>query len=672
MADAGAIRAGKAFVELGTEDSPLVKGLRAAETKVKAWAAKVTQVGDWMKAAGAKIMAGAAAVLAPLGMATAAFMSMGDAIAKASQRTGMSVEALSALSYAAEQSGADLETLEGGIRKMQQALAAAAGGSQSAQAALSELGLSVAQLKDLSPDKQFKNIADRLAAIPDPAKRTAAAMELFGKAGTRLLPLMADGAEGIEGLTNRAEKLGLVMSAADADAAVELGDILDDLWKTVKAGAFAIGAALQPMLKDLIETAVEYTAAIAKWIKDHKEVVIWVAKLAVGVFVAGAALYAFGLAVVATGVLLWSLGVVAQAVAVGFSAIASVLGFLLSPIGRDTAAAVGLGAYLVHASGIAGDALEWLKGVFGTLKSDALAAFQGIQDAMAAGDLALAAKVLWSMLKLEWQRGVNFLNETWIGAKNAYLAIWDGAVYGIARFFTNAWGLIQSTWSETVSAMSRIWTTFTTGVVSAWRTAQNWVSKAFLGLMQKLGVTDEQMVRDASQILDDDLAREQADRQRATEERLRGIEEERAARAKQLEEQRSGALAVLNEEQAAREQARQKRLGDEINAGEAALSEAQRQFAAARDEAAQKAAEARARDLGKKGQGRPDTTGESAAVMVSGTFSAAALRGFGSGTAADRTAKATEATAENTGEIIRRLRNGKVKFFYVGPTTTVE
>jgi len=49
-------------------------------------------------------------------------------------------------------------------------------------------------------------------------------------------------------------------------------------------------------------------------------------------------------------------------------------------------------AHLVHASGAGGKALDWLGDRFGTLKDDALSAYQGIADAFAAGDLALAVK----------------------------------------------------------------------------------------------------------------------------------------------------------------------------------------------------------------------------------------------------------------------------------------
>jgi hypothetical protein len=109
---------------------------------------------------------------------------------------------------------------------MQKLLAEAAGGSKSANETLSELGLTVAQLVNLQPDQQFELFAQRISQIQNPAKRTAIALELFGKSGAQLLPLLNTGAGGIRALREQARKLGLTMGTADAQAAEEFGDAL--------------------------------------------------------------------------------------------------------------------------------------------------------------------------------------------------------------------------------------------------------------------------------------------------------------------------------------------------------------------------------------------------------------------------------------------------------------
>jgi len=46
MARSNSVRAGRAFVELFADDSKLVRGLRAAEKRLKAFGDRISQVGD--------------------------------------------------------------------------------------------------------------------------------------------------------------------------------------------------------------------------------------------------------------------------------------------------------------------------------------------------------------------------------------------------------------------------------------------------------------------------------------------------------------------------------------------------------------------------------------------------------------------------------------------------
>ena len=75
MTSARGIRAGRAFVELFADDKRLVRGLRAAERKLKAFGANIRNLGLKMAGLGT-------AVLAPMLGAAKAFSSMGDQVAK--------------------------------------------------------------------------------------------------------------------------------------------------------------------------------------------------------------------------------------------------------------------------------------------------------------------------------------------------------------------------------------------------------------------------------------------------------------------------------------------------------------------------------------------------------------------------------------------------------------
>jgi hypothetical protein len=112
MAKSTSIRAGRAFVELFADDSKLVRGLRRAEQKLKAF-------GDSIRNLGLKMVGVGSAILAPLAASAKLFGSYGDSVAKMARRTGLSVAALSELQFAAGQSGVEVSELENGLRRMQ-------------------------------------------------------------------------------------------------------------------------------------------------------------------------------------------------------------------------------------------------------------------------------------------------------------------------------------------------------------------------------------------------------------------------------------------------------------------------------------------------------------------------------------------------------------------------
>jgi hypothetical protein len=225
-----------------------------------------------------KITAAAAAAVAAAGIAIGAglaygaanavksFVDMGSALNDASARTGISVEALSEMGYAAEQAGASAEALETGIRKMQRTIVDAGSGSKEAIEALGQLGLKFMDLRDLSPQDQFKLIAARLNDIPDATARAGVAMQVLGKSGTQLIPMIAE----VEELTKEFRDLGLTMSTKDAKAADQLGDRFGTLQAVMKRASVLMGASLAPAVERVTNSLIRAAASAAKWVDANR------------------------------------------------------------------------------------------------------------------------------------------------------------------------------------------------------------------------------------------------------------------------------------------------------------------------------------------------------------------------------------------------------------------
>ncbi len=164
----------------------------------------------------------------------------GDDLAKFAAKSGLAAEAASELAHAAKMADLDLSSLATGIKKMQVSISQLGSGSKTAKQTFDALGISLADIQRLSPDKQFELIAEKISQLKDPADRTRAAVELFGKAGADLLPLFEEGAEGIRKAREEAEKLGKSFSAEDLKKFQEA----DDAFKRLKASGSSLADVL--------------------------------------------------------------------------------------------------------------------------------------------------------------------------------------------------------------------------------------------------------------------------------------------------------------------------------------------------------------------------------------------------------------------------------------------
>ena len=662
MASTQGIRAGKAFVELGVSDK-LTKGLRAAQKRLQAFGASVGSLG-------ARIAALGTAALAPLAASVRTFSNAGDVLDKMAARTGLSAKALSELGFAAELSGADLETLEKGIRKMQKSILDAERGLATTRQAMAQLGLTVEDLKGLSPEQQFLLIADRLSRIEDPTRRAALAMELFGRAGTGLLPLLQDGAKGIETLREEARRLGLTVSTQTAKDAALLNDTLHTLWRVVKQGIFVVGSALAPAVVELSNAVTRTVVRVSEWIKQNKALVVTAAKIAVGVTGVGLALVALGLVISGVGAALGTLASIAAGVGTVLGVVVSVLGALLSPIGLVVAAVVALGGTLLVVSGAGAEALAWLGEQFGWLRETVYKVVGGIADALAAGDISLAAQILWLSLKVVWEKGTLELRRVWETATQFFVGLFYDALAGTLTIAESIWHGLQVAWIETTSFLSRGWERFTSFLTETWLTIANILTKTWNRLR---GLFDSSFDAAAANLAADQaLIEKLGENDRETANALADLEAKRAAsreREAQVHAQTQEEIAKAHveslEEGAAESQKRIDAAQAELNQASAELARSIEQAKKRREEADKAGGPPRRKagdplaDL----EDRLSTIGAGVArTSVTGTFNVATLGGLADADVAKRTATGVEKIATHMVTLIKETRKGRVVF----------
>lgn len=221
-----------AHVELSAKDAGLDKALFNVQRRMQA----VAKVAAAM--ALAAVSALTAIAVAAGGVFVNAFKSAVvhmDKMQKSADRLGTSTDKISALGYAAEQSGAEFEQLESAAKFLQRNL-------ETNAEAFTEFGLSAEHLKTLGLDEQMIAVADAISTMPDATRRTAAAMALLGRGGTALLPLFKDGGAGLRALLNEAGDVGAVIDPIKAREAERIGDAIDRAWKSIGNTIRSIGA----------------------------------------------------------------------------------------------------------------------------------------------------------------------------------------------------------------------------------------------------------------------------------------------------------------------------------------------------------------------------------------------------------------------------------------------
>ena len=295
MPGAGDIRAGGAYVEVTCEGSKLEAGLKDAESATQKFQRKLD---GWSVAVGAAVTAAFVGATKALNSFFSSMIDRGDALDKMSQRIGVSVEGIGKLSQMAQLCGSSMETFEGAIKKMQVGLEKAAQGSAEQQQAFQRLGLSITDLKAMSPEDQFLAVSKAMGGLTDQSERTAMAVQLFGKSGTELMPFFNQGEEGISSMEQKITELGGVMSNEGAKAMADLKDAMTLLKNGIAGTAQNLMANLAPAITKGIELITKAFTATKQFLSNHPGI-----KMLIGT-VGGAAI-AFGSA--AAAMTAWSL-----------------------------------------------------------------------------------------------------------------------------------------------------------------------------------------------------------------------------------------------------------------------------------------------------------------------------------------------------------------------------
>ena len=206
-------------------------------------------------------LAAAGAALFAVAKSTADF---GEEALKGAQKAGTTVQTFSALSHAARMADVDNQQLIAGLKALSINMVEAQQKTGDGEALFMRLGVAAVDATGkLRPTEAvLLDLAEVFAKSADGAAKTEAVVKLFGKVGLELLPFMNKGKVEIAALMAEAERLGLVLSKDDAEAADKFNDALKKLDAQVKGLTVSIGLPLVRGLTDVLQLFTEVEAAV--------------------------------------------------------------------------------------------------------------------------------------------------------------------------------------------------------------------------------------------------------------------------------------------------------------------------------------------------------------------------------------------------------------------------
>lgn len=234
------------------------------EKKFKSLKKDLSALGDNFKAIGTAVAVGVGAAVTGITALVLKTSEAASAINDMSARTGLSTTTLQELQFATGQVGVSFESITGAVGRLTKTMSDSGEGSKVAAAAFKSLGIettdSTGHLRKM--EDIFPEIIKKLAGMKNETDRNALAQKFFGKGALELVPLLDQGAEGIEAMKKQAHSLGAVLSGEAIQANDKFGDTLDQVKAALKGAGMQLATQFLPTFQSLADWTLSHMPEI--------------------------------------------------------------------------------------------------------------------------------------------------------------------------------------------------------------------------------------------------------------------------------------------------------------------------------------------------------------------------------------------------------------------------
>lgn len=246
--------AGSLVVDLDMPTGPLAADVNAAQAHLDRLSNKIGITAGIASAAGTIIGTFLARGISYVAREVKEAVKHIDDLNDAAKRINISVEHFSALEYIVKQTGATIQNVETAFRTLNNAMDDTAAKKTTAAArAFEALGIKVQDVngKLRNSHDVFLDVAEKFKDMEAGAKKTALAVDLFGRSGTALIQTLDLGKDGIEEMTKAAKAMGYVIGTDSAESIATFNDGIDKMKARLDSLWRMIATVLVPILNQM-------------------------------------------------------------------------------------------------------------------------------------------------------------------------------------------------------------------------------------------------------------------------------------------------------------------------------------------------------------------------------------------------------------------------------------
>lgn len=254
MADIGSL-----IVRIGADASELHREFNKLADSSKSF-------GDRLATASKIAATAIATVTSSLVATTLSIASQVEETESLSQKTGIATKTLQGWSVAMAENNFQAQSLAAGMRTLSKEMLEAQNPATAAADAFTAIGLSASSLD--STESAIRAIADRFATMADGPEKAALAIQLFGRAGLDMIPILNRGAAAFDESRHAAERFGLVLSQDQVAAMTAVDDAADRLQVAFRGLMTQISVSFAPSLTSFIARMTDAVAALTRSVMD--------------------------------------------------------------------------------------------------------------------------------------------------------------------------------------------------------------------------------------------------------------------------------------------------------------------------------------------------------------------------------------------------------------------